>query len=102
MSDLLRRIPTDSKEPVNLVCYHPVQIKNLLAGENVEPVCFAVDYEYESFLHEICVALGQQGGTRQQVIDAIKKLKTLPTCCECGYEIYGGGYCRSCYEKGKR
>lgn len=76
MNDLLRSVPVDSKEPVNLVCYHPVQIEKLLAGENVEPQCLAVDYEYDSLLHEICVALGWQGGTRQQVLDEIRKLRS--------------------------
>jgi hypothetical protein len=29
----------NSKEDCNLVCYHPLQIKKLLLGENVEPKC---------------------------------------------------------------
>ena len=32
----------NSKEDCNLVCYHPVQIKNLLNGENVEPKCCGI------------------------------------------------------------
>jgi hypothetical protein len=29
----------NSKEPCNLVCYHPLQIKRLLNGENIAPQC---------------------------------------------------------------
>jgi hypothetical protein len=79
---LLRVVPLDSKEPVNHVCYHPISEAKLrrgemfhMDGEPVGPVCLAVDYEYESPLHEICAALGWQGGTIHQVIDEIKRLK---------------------------
>jgi hypothetical protein len=79
---LLRVVPPDSEEPVNHVCYHPIAEARLRRGEThmlngdpIEPICLAVDYEYESPLHQICTALGWQGGTIHQVIDEIKRLK---------------------------
>lgn len=81
---LLRVVDLDSKEPVNYVCYHPISEAKLrlgeiyhFDGEPVEPECLAVDYEYESILHEVCFALGWQGGTIHQVIEEIKRLKAL-------------------------
>lgn len=75
MSDLLRRVNLDSNEPVNFVCYHPFAEQKLLKGEYVEPACLAVEYEYESILHEICCALGYQGGTRAQIISEIMQMR---------------------------
>jgi len=43
--------------------------------EMSKPTCLAVEYEYESVLHEICNALGWQGGTIHQVVSEIKRLK---------------------------
>jgi len=74
MNDLLIRLPPDSTEPVSLVCYHPTQIKNLLEGENVDPVCLANSYGYDSFLRETITALGWMGGTRSAVITKITRL----------------------------
>lgn len=64
-------------EPVNHECYHPLQIKELLNGNRIEPICCAVEYEYDSVLREICVALGWQGGTIHQAIEEIKRLKRM-------------------------
>jgi hypothetical protein len=87
MNELLRVVSIDSKEPVNFVCYHPIAEKYLLKkarGEETffddddemsKPTCLAVEYEYESVLHEICNALGWQGGTIHQVVSEIKRLK---------------------------
>lgn len=74
-SDLLRRVNLDSNEPVNFVCYHPFAEQKLLKGEYAEPACLAVEYEYESILHEICFALGYQGGTRAQIISEIMQMR---------------------------
>jgi hypothetical protein len=71
----LLRISDNQDEHINHVCYHPIQIKYLMRGENVEPICYAVEYEYESLLHCICDALGWQGGVWDQAIAEIKKLK---------------------------
>jgi len=75
MSELLRRVNLDSNEPVNFVCYHPLAEQKILKGEHAEPSCLAVEYEYESVLHNICALLGWQGGTLQQVTDGVKKLQ---------------------------
>ena len=76
---LLKYVPIEddgtTKENVNLVCYHPVQVKYLLRGENVDPKCCATDYEYESILQPIFEIFGWQGGTIHQIIDEIKRLK---------------------------
>lgn len=73
--ELLRVIPKESNEPVNHVCYHPVQVKYLMQGESQKPICYAVPYEYNSILHEICDLLGWQGGTISQVREEILRLK---------------------------
>jgi hypothetical protein len=79
MTDLLRIIPLDDTHtPVKYVCYHPIAEKNLLNGErgdHAQRVDYAVEYNYDSVLHEICSVLGWQGGTIWQVIDEIKRLK---------------------------
>ena len=36
MNEFLRSLPADSKEPVQLVCYHPVLDAKLRRGEEVE------------------------------------------------------------------
>ena len=85
MEKLLRAIPaTDQETPVQYVCIHPVVWKRLMRGETTdmlteepyEPTCLANDYEYESVLHEVCVALGWQGGTIHQVVEEVKRLRT--------------------------
>jgi hypothetical protein len=87
MTELLRVVPIDSTEPVSFVCYHPIAEKYLMKKargeesffdddeEMSKPTCLAVEYEYESVLHEICSALGWQGGTINQVVSEIKRLK---------------------------
>ena len=70
----------DETTPVNYVCYHPISEKYLRRGQTMpdgrdpKPDCLAVEYEYDSVLREICVALGWQGGTRSDAIAEIKRL----------------------------
>ena len=75
MREFLKSIPADSKEPVQLVCYHPILDAKLRRGEEVEPTCLAVYYEYENPIIDIFHALGWQGGTIHQVVAEIKRLK---------------------------
>lgn len=84
MKDLLRTIPvSDTVTPVRYVCYHPIVAAKLeqgitvneFTGEKYTPDCLAVEYEYDSVLREICVALGWQGGTIHQAVEEIRKLK---------------------------
>jgi hypothetical protein len=77
MSDLLRILVDD--EPVLFYHKKSYSCVNL---ENDEDCVIAVPYEYDSFLQEICAALRWQGGTRQQVIEEIKRLKSVdnPKC----------------------
>jgi hypothetical protein len=80
MTELLRVVPLSSKAPVAFVCYHPIAEKHLLRGEigeMSEPTCLAVEYEYDSILHELCCALGWQGGTLSQAIAEVKRLKKI-------------------------
>ncbi|MDQ3003499.1 MAG: hypothetical protein M3Y08_19850 [Fibrobacterota bacterium] len=79
MSELYRRIPIeDEKTPVAGVVYHPIAEKKLRRGENVSPIFLVAPYEYESPLQEICAALGWQGGTLNQVVGEVLRLKA--TC----------------------
>jgi hypothetical protein len=79
--ELLRTLPiTDTTTPVKYVCYHSVAEKHLLRREPAEPSCLAVPYEYDSILREVCILLGWQGGTRQQVLDELKRLKKNDRC----------------------
>ena len=80
---LLKTLPLDNDTPVQYVCFHPIAAAHLQNGETIneftgekyEPSCMAVDYEYESILQELCVALGWQGGTINQAIAEVKRLK---------------------------
>lgn len=82
---LLKKLPLDETTPVQYVCFHPIVASELLKGntindftdEKYEPSCMAVEYEYEygSILHEVCNALGWQGGTIHQVVEEINKLR---------------------------
>lgn len=82
---LLEALPIDDKRPVNYVCFHPIAAGHLqngkthndFDGEKYEPSCLAVEYEYESVLQAVCVALGWQGGTIHQAIDEVKRLKAI-------------------------
>ena len=79
---LLKTLPLDNDTPVQYVCFHPIAAAHLQNGETIneftgekyEPSCMAVDYEYESILQELCVALGWQGGTINQAIAEVKRL----------------------------
>ena len=89
MKELLRVVPLESREPVSLVCYHPIAEKYLLKAARGEsslfdddpdmraPTCLAVEYEYDSVLHELCCALGWQGGTLSQAMDEVKMLVAM-------------------------
>jgi hypothetical protein len=76
---LYKRLPIESTEPVNFVCYHPVVAARLPKFdrnfEPLEPACLMSEYEYDSILGELCSAMGWQGGTIWQVIEGIKKLR---------------------------
>jgi hypothetical protein len=67
----------ETDEPVNYVCYHPIAEKRLLNGEYSKPTCCAVDYEYQSILEPILESLGWQGGTLNQAIEEIKRLRQV-------------------------
>lgn len=89
VTELLRVVPLESKEPVSLVCYHPIAEKYLLKAARGEsslfdddpdmckPTCLAVEYEYDSILHELCCALGWQGGTLSQAMGEVKRLVSI-------------------------
>lgn len=86
MSAYLKTYPADDRNtPVQYVCIHPIVWNDLMNGETIdgftrkqhEPACLANDYEFDSPLHEICVALGWQGGTVHQVIEEIKRLRAI-------------------------
>jgi hypothetical protein len=48
MKGLLRVIPVESTQPVQLVCYHPCAEKHLRRGDlRIEPDCLAVEYAYD-------------------------------------------------------
>jgi hypothetical protein len=81
---ILRTIDkNDTTTPVSYVCFHPIaasalergETVNEFTGEKYEPSCLAIEVEKGETLHEICVALGWQGGTIHQALDEIKKLK---------------------------
>ena len=78
MRELLRVLPLDYDKPIQLVCYHPVAERHLILGDDKElaqPTCLAVEYEYDSVLHELCAALGWQGGVLSHAIAEVKRLK---------------------------
>ena len=68
-SDLLRIITNNEAMRIDTR-----QIYHCTNSENLH---LATPYQYESILHELCVILGWQGGTRQQVIDEVKRLKKM-------------------------
>jgi len=80
---LIETLPLDNVTPVKYVCFHPIAAAHLqngethdnLTGEKYEPICIANDYEFDSVLQELCVALGWQGGTIHQAIAEVKLLR---------------------------
>jgi hypothetical protein len=48
-----------------------------ITDEPAEASCLAVKHGYDSVLREICIILGWQGGTRQQVLDEVKRIKSI-------------------------
>jgi hypothetical protein len=79
---LLRVVPINedgtTNEDVQYECWHPLAIVRLekqLPIQIDQPYFCAVDYKYDSVLHEICNALGWQGGTLTDVVKEIKRLR---------------------------
>lgn len=75
MNDLYIRLEKREENSSSSMAYYVFDEKN--PTECTSPVFLIRPYEYDSVLREICVALGWQGGTRQLVIDEIKRLRKL-------------------------